>query len=243
MPSGSRSCTWYGNLYFGHWLHDDLLLTLAAGALAPPVQIDRRPYLHERGYAEALGIESRTVNPARFDELFVIEDSGRNAHRRRRYQIIRARVEQRAARPPRRRRVFIRRGRTGVSRDLANEAEVEALLTRHGFATIEPEGLSAAAIIDALRGADIIAAVEGSHLYHSCYTIREGGTLLVLQPPFRFVSNLKIEMESIGAHFAFVVGVPNPGPGGSAADAASFDIPLDDLSRTLDLVDRETRGS
>ncbi|MNO01398.1 hypothetical protein D3C81_2215260 [compost metagenome] len=79
----------------------------------------------------------------------------------------------------------------------------------------------------ACAGARIVAGVEGSQLVHGVNVLREGGTILTLQPPNRFVSYYKYLADRDGQHFAFAVGQP---------EGDGFIIDRDELDRTLDLL-------
>jgi capsular polysaccharide biosynthesis protein len=162
----------------------------------------------------------------------MIDDRGKNSYRTRRYEATRGALA--AAIPATTRpRLFLRRGTLGAAnRKLINEAAVEAFLAARGFHALTPESMGADEVLRAVRGAEVIVSVEGSACAHAVHALSPRGTLVVLQPPYRFVTNHKDELDCIGANYAFVVGVP---------EADGFSVPTDDLGRTLDLVDRRVR--
>jgi hypothetical protein len=73
--------------------------------------------------------------------------------------------------------------------------------------------------------APVIVSIEGSHLSHVAYTLRDEGTLVVLQPADRFALNYKELTDCLGAGFGFLV---------CDASAGGFTAPLDQLRRMLD---------
>ena len=96
---------------------------------------------------------------------------------------------------------------------------------------VAPETLPArtdvATIVKTCAGARVVVGVEGSGLAHGILGLAPGGSLLVLQPPDRFVTVYKNTVEREGQHFAFVVGQPR-GDG--------FYVDPAEVERTLDLL-------
>jgi capsular polysaccharide biosynthesis protein len=78
-------------------------------------------------------------------------------------------------------RIYISR-RTGRRRRIANEAEVESMLARHGFITVQPESFSVAEQISLFAGAEVIVTNHGGGLTNLVFAPER--TLVVeLQPP------------------------------------------------------------
>lgn len=231
--SAALACTYYGSFYFGHWMRDDLPLTLAAEAVDKPVAISRAAFRHEPGYRELLGLHPSAHAACAFDRIVVIEDFSQNTFKRQRYDELRARLAARIPDSPHR-RVYLRRGAVGAQdpRILINGEQVESLLAAQGFAIVDPDRLSSAELCRHLRGARLIVAVEGSHLAHVIYTMAGSGVICVLQPPYRFNNVYKDYADCAGMRYAFVTGIAGDG---------GFVIPTDDLARTLEKVDRECR--
>lgn len=225
MPSAAVSSTLMGSIYFGHWLRDDATLHVAVQPLAPTIDIARKPYSHEVGYRELLSLPEHRVTRGRFGELILLDDWGQNADKRRRYQELRGRF--RSAVPAKGSElVYLKRGRTtgARGRDLLNSAEIEAHLVAQGFAVVDPDTMAAAEIAQITSGAKLFVGLEGSHLAHSIYPIADDGTLLVLQPPFRFNNVYKDLSDAVDLNYAFIVGEPAEG---------GFTIDLDRLKRLL----------
>ncbi|MGB7602757.1 MAG: glycosyltransferase family 61 protein, partial [Candidatus Sulfotelmatobacter sp.] len=226
--SGALACTQYGNMFFGHWLLDDLSLHLAAERLDRPVVVARPAYRHEPGYRGLLNVEGHPCAAGVFEQLLVLEDYGQNSHRRRRHQELRARLRSRVP-DGGADRVYIRRGVLGARqrRALANGGEVEQFLTSQRIKVIDPDGMSSAEIARELLGAKLVIGTEGSHLAHALYAMREGAVLCVLQPPDRFNNIFKDYTDCLDMRYAFVTGAPAEG---------GFSIDTDNLARALDRI-------
>ncbi len=88
-----------------------------------------------------------------------------------------------------------------------------------------------ARIVDAA----LIISVEGSQATHSLFALREGGALLVLQPPDRFYAAPQEWMRSLDMHCGIVIG---------NARAEGFDIDADEVmymaDRLMALADRRS---
>ncbi len=220
------ACSYYGNIYFGHWMRDDLTLHLAAEFIGSPIGVERKRYGHEAAYCELFGLAQKKVSRARFRKLVVLEDYGQNTYKRQRYEALRARLPASAAAN---KRVFIRRGTNAAraSRSLINAPEIEQFLSSQGFRIVDPDRMSSFEIVEAIRGAKIVMGVEGSHLAHMIYTIADDGAMLVLQPPYRFNNVYKDYADCLGLRYGFAVGEESEG---------GFSISLDDIKWLLNKV-------
>jgi hypothetical protein len=123
-PNGVVACSWCGNHFFGHWITDDLPLYLAAQEIGDPLILKRKPFLHEPGYRELLGTWCEQVACTRVDDLVVLRDVGQNSYKRKRYEILRSRLK-RKFRSCGAKRVLLRRGRLGTSREIVNAPEFD----------------------------------------------------------------------------------------------------------------------
>jgi hypothetical protein len=228
LSSVAIGSTLLGSIYFGHWMRDDATLRLAAQELAPTIDIARRHYTHAAGYRSLLGLSEQVVSRARFGELILVDDWGQNAYKRRRYDELRSTLR-RSVTAKGAERVYLKRGTTSAARGrtMVNAAEVEAALVARGFVAADPDVMTAEEIARISNDAEIVVGLEGSHLAHAIYTIAEGGTLLVLQPPCRFNNVYKDLADAIDLRYAFTVGASCDG---------GFTIEIDRLNRLLDLV-------
>lgn len=229
--SAALACTYYGGIYFGHWMRDDLSLALAAEGIDQPITLQRASFRHEPGYRELLGIHTAAREACAFDRIVVMEDYSQNTLKRKRYDELRARL---SARVPESaiRRVYLRRGAIGARdpRVLTNGAEIESFLVARGFGIVDPDRLSPEELCRDLRGARLVVGIEGSHLAHTIYTMSDDGVICALQPPNRFNNVYKDFTDCAGMRYAFVVGAPASG---------GFSIQENDLARTLEKISRE----
>jgi hypothetical protein len=216
------------NIYFGHWLRDALameLLALQRGLIG--LSYVREPWLHEPGYREIMELPGHPVSFALVRSLWTIDDRGLNASWRKRFSELRSRVRH-AATGGGPSRVFLARGRRGVSRELINAAAISETLFARGFVPIEPEALTPIQIVNSLASAKIVVTVEGSALNHAQFALPSNAAILVIQPPKRFTAFHKQLADFSGIRFGYVVGDPAVG---------GFTLTPDRLLRTLDLVE------
>ncbi len=231
LPKAALACTVYGNRFFGHWMTDDLTLTLAAQQLAEAIAVTRKPYVHEPEYRRLFGIQARTFTRVQCDELIMINDFGQNRFKRERYEFLRSRLK--VLEPLRKSYgIMLRRGTLGVQRMLTNEADLEQFLKTQGFTIIDPERLSAEEIVRQVLGAKVVVGIEGSHMLHGVFSMADRGTLCILQPPYRFNNVLKDYTDCLDMRYAFVVGKHVP---------KGFMIELEDLARLLNQIETLSR--
>jgi capsular polysaccharide biosynthesis protein len=225
IPEAALACTLSGNRYFGHWMTDDVTLTLAAQQLATPVRAAQKPTRHQVEYSQLLNVSSTPVLNARFEELIIIQDFGQNKFKRERYEYIQSQLKQLPSHSCQ--GVMLLRGSLGNQRSLLNENKVAEFLSAQGFTIIDSEKTPAREIVRQTRGTKIVVGVEGSQLVHGLFTMADGGVVLTLQPPYRFNNVHKDYADCLGLRYSFVVG-KQVGHG--------FEINIEDLARTLDKI-------
>ncbi len=230
IPNAALACTRDGNRYFGHWMTDDLTLTIAAQQLAQAIRISQKLTDHQVEYTNLFDIHSTSVTKAQCKELIVIEDFGQNEFKRERYEYMRSKLKEissfRAGEG-----VMLLRGKTGIERSLLNENEIAEFLSGQGFTVIDPQKMSAREIARQTLGAKIVVGVEGSQLMHGLFTLEEEGTMLMLQPPYRFNNIYKDYTDCLGLKYSFVVG---------KQVANGFEISTERLARTLDKINQSS---
>lgn len=227
IPRPALFETWPGNRWFGNWLADDCIAYPLAQTFGRPVTTQPASSGHAQEYERMLGMAPARLADTWFDELILFDDSTHNENKRQRASDLRSRLV--GEEPSRHPGVFLLRGGSGDRRELINEPEIAAhLAARRGFRVIDPLTASLAQIIDACAGAEVIAGVEGSQLVHGLMLMPEGATALVIQPPHRAVSVLKLTTDRQRCDFAFVVAQP-------AEEPSTFTADVDELERTLDL--------
>jgi len=227
IPEAALACTLMGYRYFGHWMIDDLSLTLAARDVAEPVTTNQQLSPQQIEYCGVLGVHATPVDRVRCDSLVIIDDRGLNRYRRERIGHLRSRLRSLApaqAKPG----VMLLRGTSGVKRILVNEEAVASYFSDLGFAIVDPLRLSAAEVARQCAGAQVVVGVTGSQLMPGFLSAADGGLMLLIQPPFYFENCYKDYGDSLGIRHAFVVG-------DQTGDGA-FEVDLDDVRRTLDRV-------
>jgi hypothetical protein len=229
IERGAVYCTYGGNSYFGTWLRDDCVAYPLAAAEGIPVTTDQPVFLHQPGYETLLGMKPRRLAAAYFRELVIFSDYGKNRSSRERAHANRERILSQVnvtAHPG----IFLLRGLTGERRFLQNELELaQGLRKRRGFRVLDPATVDVPTIVATCAGARVVIGVEGSATMHGITVLREGGTVLDLQPPNRFTPVHKHTADRDSQHYGFVVG---------QATADGFRIDPEEVERTLDLIPR-----
>jgi capsular polysaccharide biosynthesis protein len=231
VDKAALGCTYFGNMFFGHFWTDDVPLMQLAGETAEPVRTSRSLTGHQRELLDLLGLRPRLTSSLLLDELFVFEDSAQTPSKARRYRKIRELFAARFGRADPPRGVFVFRGKSGTARVLDNEAQVAEALSRHGIVPVHPERMTLAELSRAIWGARLVVGVEGSQMVHGIYNIADGGAFLALQPPMRFGNIIKNYTDCLKMRYGFVVGEPS---------ATGFTVSVDEVLRVIDML--ESRG-
>lgn len=217
--------SWLGNRWFGNWLSDDCLTYRLTESAGIPFTT-HGPDGHLPQYERALDMLPARGTSALFRDLVIFDDGGHNEHKRQRAEAMRRRLVHASA--PRHPGTFLLRGTSGDARVLAGERRIaEHLAARRGFQVLDPSHADLAEIVRACGGARVVAGVEGSHLVHGLVAMPPDACALVIQPPSRAVSALKLLTDRQGQDYALVVGK-------GTKDAFTADV--DEIERTLDLV-------
>lgn len=224
--SGTMYETWLGNRWFGSWLLDNCLTYPLAARLGPAITTTSSSG-HRLQYERRAGMTPLHFERAHFRELVFFDDFSNNDDKERRADNFRnmlIRDLSTGSHPG----VFILRGDAGDQRVLVNELAVaEHLAAKRGFVVIDPLKCSVDEIVRLCAGAHVIAGVEGSHLVHGLMVMPKNAALLVIQPPERVVSVLKLTTDRQGQLFSFVV---------ASGTRREFSVDCNELLRTLDLV-------
>jgi capsular polysaccharide biosynthesis protein len=209
--------TSFGVRFFGHWLLDDVPLTLAAKRVGEAINVTPELSPHQKAYAKLMGANSRSILNAQVKELIIIDDIGQNDYKADRLEEMRAKLLKSFPKhePT---KVMLLRKNTGKSRLLVNEMEIAERLAGQGFQIISPLETSAEELAQACLGATVVVGVEGSHLTHGLLCMAPGTTVLAIQPPERFDAALKDWCDCKQVRYAFVVGEPSEEGGFSATD-------------------------
>jgi hypothetical protein len=227
VARGALACTYFGNMYFGHFWTDDVPLTALASELGEPVRAARPLFRHQRELLELLELHVRNAGSVHFDELLVFDDVGQNDHKERRYRAIREVFATRYQRNDPPHGVFLFRGSSGTPRRLVNEEALAEALLPHGIVPVHPERLSLDELNRCIWGARLIVGVEGSQLLHGFYNAAEGASFLALNPPDRFGNAVKCCTDCLGMSYGFVIGEPCEG---------GFRVHVDEVLRVIDML-------
>lgn len=230
IDRGAVYCTQNGNTWFGTWLMEDCVtypLTCNEGIPVTTAPCARFPlFTQTPAYEDWLGMKPTRLHTAFFRELVLFDDFGNNRSRHSRYRAMGEKLLSHvnySAHPG----VFILRGGDGDLRFLRNElALAEHLRKSRGFRILDPLKTDVPTIVATCAGAQTVIGVEGSQLVHGVNVLPQGGSLLTLQPPNRFVSYYKYLTDRDYQNFGFVVGTP---------EGDGFKIDIDEVERTLDL--------
>ena len=216
--------SWTGNRWFGNWLAEDTLTYRLAESEGLPFTTNRT-IGHMTAYEQRLDMTPTRMLEVRFADLIIFEDFAHNEHKRQRAIDFRRRmVGQHARRHP---GVFVLRGQAGDRRVLTNEREIaERLEAKRGFTILDPLRVDVDEIVRVCGGADVVVGTEGSHLVHGLMLMPQDATALVIQPPARAVSVLKMFTDRQGQNYSLVVG---------EGSNEAFSADVGEIERTLDL--------
>lgn len=214
--------------FFGHWLRDDCATHLLAEHSGTPVSMPTPPWPDRASYLALFGQSCVELGRVHVRRLVLFDDISQNAHKAQRFRSLRARVANIRVPSADGRIVYLMRGSGGKQRTLLNEAGIAEALMRRGAVIVQAETLSVPQLITELLGARIIISVEGSQISHALFTLSDEGGILVIQPPDRFFNSHMDWAHALGMRYGVVVGEQRE---------LGFYLPIDDLLRTIDLVD------
>ena len=208
FKAAALASTWCGAKYFGHWLKDDCIQYLLAEKHGQPLSVSNEPTYYDMNlYASYFGQNWAHTTRAQIDHLVVYQDFGQNSLKKSRYRILQGRIESHLShRETFSPVVYLKRGRTGQSRLIQNEAEIVESLTKEGFFVVDVAADDREHIIAALMHAQIVVSMEGSHMGHCWFPSKGNHGLIALQPPDRFTAVQRDWAHCMSANFGFVVG-------------------------------------
>lgn len=192
--------------FFGHWLGDDCA-SFQAFQDHPELRSMRRPGWSDMAfYEQAFQQNWNEHEVMHTDNLILLRGLGFGNRKTERYRTLRRLLRERVPdRPASGRIVFIRRGASAKKREITNWDELSRRLEDHGIDILTPEG-DTEAFVRSILDASLIITVEGSQACHAIYAVRDGGGLLVLQPPFQFYTAAQEWMRSLDLHCGMVIG-------------------------------------
>lgn len=127
--------------------------------------------------------------------------------------------------------VYLKRGQSGVRRELENESELLNLMSKtFEITSFVAEATPIEELYEAIYRADIILGVEGSQLAHGIIAGKPGAILVCIQPPYRFYNPFKNYCNDAGILYAiFVADQPS--------ESHSFRIDIDRFGLLLDKIE------
>lgn len=237
VDRGALAASYLGLRYFGHWMRDDVALTVLGEDFGetisptPPIwHPDKYRYSHIPEYAKFFELPWRMEENVRFGELVIFDDEEYSQSKIARIRTVRDRVRRKMGPPPPGKRVFIMREvDDSSSRMFADEARLAERLAERGFDLITPSSMTVEEIAAALYGAETIVSPEGSQMSHSVYFAGDGACFLAVTSPDRFNSPFKQWLDSFNMRYGFVVG---------DAGERGFTVDPDRVMKTLDLMEK-----
>ncbi len=174
-----------GSTWFGHWLLDIMPAQLLTSKLAEGLGYCREEYQHEFRYREIFRLEKKwKERSAVIRNLYIVDDFAQNPSKTLRYHELKKRMRQNfSSKNKNEKRVFLKRGKTGVTRELSNENEIASVLEKQGYICVDVSS-PLDVLLEALFDADVVISTEGSHLAHSLYAMKKNGTMIILTPPY-----------------------------------------------------------
>lgn len=213
-----------GSYYFGHWLRDDCATAMIEDE-GMKIFTPSPEWPDKKIYRNLLKQDIPTAALLFSKRVIFYDDVSQNEHKIERIRKIRASVQTQLSEVSTPDIVYVKRGNGGESRRLVNESEIIRALTLKGVLCVSAEDLNHP-VINGIFGCRLFISVEGSQISHAVYGVRDGGGVIVLQPPDRFFNSHLDWAVPLGIQYGAVVGLP---------DEDGFRIPIDEVFRTIDL--------
>jgi hypothetical protein len=231
FDTASVRSSFIGTFFFGHWLRDDCASHLLAKEEGDVVSIQYPHWPDTDFYSDAFNQKFPTVRRAFARRLVLFDDISQTPHKAHRFHQLRQALSQKTRGVEREHIVYLKRGAAGAKRQLLNETEITQALEQRGVRIVQAEGMPASELASRLMGSRLVISVEGSQISHALYTLRLGGGVLAIQPPQRLFNSHMDWARVMDMHYGVVVGIDQGNQ--------DFTLPIDDLLRTIDLM--ETR--
>ena len=214
--------------FFGHWLTDACPTALLASP-GDTIFLDARPdWPDTEHYARAFDLPTRGPEVVRVGRLCLFSDYSQGELKKQRYKELKQRLRSHLAgdlgnaRP-----VYLRRGRSGKARLIANETELCERLDAVGFEVLDVASMSFTDRMSRLAAAPLVVSVDGSHLNHAIFAMDCRKAVVSLIPGDRFTMIHRGICHAVGLRFGCLV-MPRQGEG-YVADVA-------EILKTVDLV-------
>jgi len=215
--------------YFGHWLTDSIpsaLIDPDQGTLWMPPHPE---WSDASDYLSVFDLPVPDAAVVHADRLTVYQDFGQGSHKRKRYSMIRDKLHAHFGDGHSGDVVYLKRGSTGVRREIANEEELVDRITARNWKVIDIADTNVADLQRALCRAHIVVSVDGSHIDHAHLSLRPGAVMVVLMPHDRFTT------RQVGLCRAHDVSIGMVVLTGGQADG--YFVDLEEVLRTIDLAE------
>jgi hypothetical protein len=220
--------SYIGCYFFGHWLRDDCATHLLAGDDVTPMSMPTPNWPDKAGYLKLFGQSYIELDRGHIKQLVLFDDIHQNRHKANRLRRLRSHIFKNQTSPPLNHIIYLVRGKGAKDRVVINEKEIIDTLRHRGVKIIEAETMTVQELIVELYGARIIVSIEGSQLSHALYTLRDGGGVLAILEPDRFMNPHMDWTRALGMHYGVVIGERR---------ATGLHVEVDSLLRTIDLLD------
>ena len=225
--NGSLCTNWVIEKYFGHWLHDGLMLELLSHELGhEPISFNRKPWTHEPEYRRLAECAVLPIGTAIFDELVIPDDIALNECWKNRMDLLRTRMIGPSPASPNK-FVYMMRGKSAVGRTLVNEDAVAEFLSARGFEILHPEKSPVSEIKRILSAAQLTIAVEGSAQAHAVMFAQTGTKFLSIQPADQFNVIFKPLFDAVGQTWGACI---------ADGENGNYVMDLDRLAAAIELV-------
>lgn len=199
LEKGFYASSFPSNTYFGHWLIDGIATSFLK-------EDDEELYLwthpgwnrwdHTKTYLDIFGIETIKHDYVFFKEMTFCVDVGMNANKRARIKKLKTIISS-GSNDPKGKKVYLIRGKTGISRVINNEDVLIDRLKEMGFYIVDVNA-PATEIISACGGAELTLSMEGSNFAHLLLGSAPGATHIMINPAGRFNNVLADYMPALG---------------------------------------------
>jgi hypothetical protein len=221
--------TFTGLKYFGHWMKDDCTLRLLCEDFGNPLCVRIPPHSDIVKYAGYFGQDwSTSTDSAWINHIVIMQDFAQNSFKKQRYEKLRSRIKVRFGGQQASSFVYLKRGATGASRLVHNEAEIIDELLKRGFIVLDVAVDSLEQVLTVLSQARLVVSMEGSHCAHCVAAMPSGSGLMLLEPPNRFCANQRGWTDCLSIRTGFVVG--------DAVGDANTLFSVSEILKTIDLM-------
>lgn len=213
--------------YFGHWLRDACPSALLAESGQAIILDERADWPDTSIYANAFQLKTMPSSVVCVDELHVVSDFAQGQLKRERYADLKLRlalniaVNANISAP-----IYLRRGKLGAQRIVANEDHLCEQLSQYGFEIVEVNS-DFADRYQKLASAPLVVSIDGSHLNQAQFAMKRGSGLISLIPSDRFTMLHRGVSHAMGVRYGCVVVELSNG---------GYAVSLDELLKTIDMI-------